>query len=60
MYHEIRYYSMCPCVMLHSFCIRANDPCNPHWKLSIEELELNVGNIENNKINKNQKKKQPR
>ena len=48
---------MCPCVMLHRFCIRTNDSCNPHWKLSMEEPELNVGKIKDNKVNKNQKKK---
>ena len=33
------------CVMLHNFCIHTNDPFNPRLKLSVEELELNVGNI---------------
>ena len=27
--------------MLHSFCIARNDPCNPRWRLSVEELGLN-------------------
>ena len=27
--------------MLHNFCIAKHDPCNPWWRLSIEELELN-------------------
>ena len=31
-------------VMLHHFCIRTNDPCNPRWKLSVEELELSMRN----------------
>ena len=26
--------------MLHNFCIARRDPCNPHWRLSVEELEL--------------------
>ena len=27
--------------MLHNFCITKHDPCNPRWRLSVEELELN-------------------
>ena len=27
--------------MLHNFCIDKHDPCNPSWRLSVEELELN-------------------
>ena len=27
-------------VMLHNFCITKHDPCNPRWRLSVEELEL--------------------
>ena len=30
------------CVMLHNFCIAKHDDlCNPRWRLSIEELDLN-------------------
>ena len=28
-------------VMLHRFFIAKHNPCNPHWRLSVEELELN-------------------
>ena len=45
---EIRFMA---CVMLHHFCIHPNDICNPRWKLSVEELELNVG-ITNKQQNK--------
>ena len=45
---EIRFMA---CVMLHNFCIHPNDICNPRWKLSVEELELNVG-ITNKQQNK--------
>ena len=34
-------YIIMACVMLHNFCIAKHDPCNPHWRLSVEELELN-------------------
>ena len=27
--------------MLYNFCIAKHDPCNPHWCLTFEELELN-------------------
>ena len=33
------------CVMLHNSYIHTNVPCNLYWKLSVEELELNVVNI---------------
>lgn len=33
-------YVVMACVMLHNLCIATNDPCNPRWKLSVEELEL--------------------
>ena len=28
------------CIMLHDLCIHMNDPCEPRWRLEIEELEL--------------------
>ena len=34
-------YIIKACVMLHNFCIDKHDPCNPSWRLSVEELELN-------------------
>ena len=34
-------YIIMACVMLHNFCIAKHDPCNPPWRLSVEELELN-------------------
>ena len=27
--------------MLHNLCIAKHDPCNPRWRLGVEELELN-------------------
>ena len=46
-------YVIMACVMLNHFCIHTNDPCNTRWKLSLEEVELNVGKInrqQNNRI----------
>ena len=34
-------YIIMACMMLHNFCIAKHDPCNPPWRLSVEELELN-------------------
>ena len=34
-------YIIMACVMLHNFCIAKHDPCNPRWRLSVEELQLN-------------------
>ena len=34
-------YIIMACVMLHNFCIAKHHPCNPRWRLSVEELELN-------------------
>ena len=34
-------YIIMTCVMLHNFCIAKHDPCNPRWRLSVEDLELN-------------------
>ena len=28
------------CVMFHNFCIAKDDPCNPRWRLRVQELEL--------------------
>ena len=39
--YDLKYVIMA-CVMPHNFCIHTNDACNPHRKLSVEELELNV------------------
>ena len=44
-----RKYFIIACVMPHNFCIHANNACNPHWKLFVEELELNVGVINRQK-----------
>ena len=48
-------YIVMACVMLHNLCIARNDPCNPRWRLTVEELELNSadiprhqGNVESN------------
>lgn len=30
---------MC-CIALHTLCIKRNDPCNPRWKLEIEDLNI--------------------
>ena len=50
-------YVILACFMLHNFCIHTNDPFNPHWKLSVKELELKVGNIngQQNKPESNEK-----
>ena len=34
-------YVIMICVVLHNFCIRTNDPCNPRYILPVKELELN-------------------
>ena len=28
------------CVMLHNLCIEYNDPCEPRWRLEVNDLEL--------------------
>ena len=33
-------YVVIACLMLHNLCMATNDPCNSHWRLSVEELEL--------------------
>ena len=33
------------CAMLHNLCIVRNDPCNPRWRLTVDELELNCNNF---------------
>lgn len=30
---------MC-CIALHNLCIKRNDPCNPRWKLEVEDLNI--------------------
>ena len=32
------------CILLHNICIAKNDPCNPRWKLKVDELNLVRGN----------------
>ena len=32
-------------VLLHNLCIAKNDPCNPRWKLTVEELSLIQKNV---------------
>ena len=32
-------------VMLHNLCIARNDPSNPRWRLTVEELELHSADI---------------
>ena len=34
------------CVTLHNFCIAKHYPCNPRWRTSVQELELNNTVIE--------------
>ena len=52
-------YSIMACVMLHNFCVVKDDPCNPHWRLSVEELELNNTAI-NRRANKGESNKNAR
>ena len=33
-------YVVMSCIMLHNLCIELNDPCEPRWKLDVEELQL--------------------
>ena len=28
------------CIALHSICINRSDPCQPQWRLEVEQLEL--------------------
>ena len=42
--HNLKYVVMV-CVMSHNLFIAANNPCNPCWRLSVQEFELT------NKIN---------
>ena len=45
--------------MLHNFCIAKRDPCNPRWRLSGEELELNKTVIKR-RVNKRESNKNAR
>ena len=38
-------------VMLHNLCILRNDPCNPRWRLTMEELKLNSADIPRHQTN---------
>ena len=31
-------YILMACMVLHNFCIDKHDPCNPRWRLIVEEL----------------------
>ena len=44
-------YIVMACVMLHNLCIARNDPCNPRWRLTVEELELNSADIPRHQSN---------
>ena len=33
-------YVVMSCIMLHNLCIELHDPCEPRWKLEVEEMEL--------------------
>ena len=44
-------YIIMACVLLHNLCIARKDPCNPRWKLTVEELSL-VRKIVNRRENK--------
>ena len=39
------------CVMLHNLCIARNDPYNPRWRLTVEELELNSAYVRRHQSN---------
>ena len=38
-------YILMACVMLHNLCITRNDPCNPRWKLTVDQLSLIRKNV---------------
>ena len=42
--HNVKYVIMV-CVLLHNLCIARNDPCNPRWKLHVDELGIIAGNV---------------
>ena len=33
-------YVVMACIMLHNLCIEHNDPCEPRWRLEVNNLEL--------------------
>ena len=43
---ESRVFNYATYMILHNFFIAKHDPCNPCWRLSVEELELNNTVIE--------------
>ena len=45
--------------MLNTFCIAKYDPCNPRWRLIVEELELN-NTVINRRVNKGESKENAR
>ena len=52
-------YIIMACVMLNTFCIAKYDPCNPRWRLIVEELELN-NTVINRRVNKGESKENAR
>ena len=44
-------YIVMACVMLHNLCIARNNPCNPRWRLTVEELGLNSADIPRHQSN---------
>ncbi len=32
------------CILMHNICIVKKDPCNPRWRLKVDELGLVRGN----------------
>ena len=42
--HNVKYVVM-TCVFLHNLCNARLDPCNPRWKLHVDELSLVEKNI---------------
>ena len=41
--HNVKYVIMV-CVLLHNLCISRNDPCNPRWKLHVDDVD-DVGDV---------------
>ena len=35
----LRYFVMA-CIAFHNFCIKIYDPCQPRWRLEVDDLDL--------------------
>ena len=38
-------YVLMACVLLHNLCIERRDPCNPRWKLRVDQINMIPRNV---------------